>query len=190
MNTNQLQNEILSIIRMVFKDKRVLEKIHAFLMDEIYQEPEPEQMPDKYKKLVIEIADKLLAGLICFFNPDTFEIEYIPKDFADYPEEFEMMTGETCESSGLKHENWQNCITIDPMESHDSFQIMENFVDEVTEASLQKQLITALNKPKPFANFKFLIENSEYRQYWFDFRLKQCEYHVWDIIKEDNEIES
>ena len=120
MNTNQLQGEILAIIKTVFEDKKALQKIHAFLLSEIYEEPEPEEIPKKYKEVISKTADSLLAGLICYFNPDTLEVEDIPKELAYDPEEFEMMTGETFESAGLKHENWQNCITIEPMESHDS----------------------------------------------------------------------
>lgn len=183
MNKNQLQNEILAIIRTVFDDKKALEKIHAFLIAEIYEEPEPEKIPTKYKKVVSEIADGLSAGLICFFNPDTFEVEDIPKELAYDPEEFEMMTGETFESAGLKHENWENCVTIEPMESHDLFKIMEYFVDEVKDINFQEKLTNVLNRKKPFANFKYLVENSDYRQQWFDFRQAKYEFYVWDIIR-------
>ena len=183
MNTNQLQGEILAIIKTVFEDKKALQKIHAFLLSEIYEEPEPEEIPKRYKEVVSKIADSLLAGLICFFNPETFEVEDIPKEMAYDPEEFEMVTGETFESAGLKHENWQNCLTIEPMESHDSFKIMEYFVDEVKDINFQEKLINALNRNKPFANFKYLVENSDYRQQWFDFRQAKYEFYVWDIIR-------
>jgi len=124
MNTNQLQGEILAIIKTVFEDKKTLQKIHAFLLAEIYEESELEEIPEKYIEVVSKIADGLLAGLICYFNPDTLEIEDIPKELAYDAEEFELMTGETFERAGLKHKNWQNCLTIEPMESHDSFKIM------------------------------------------------------------------
>ncbi|WP_297090987.1 UPF0158 family protein [uncultured Draconibacterium sp.] len=185
MNKGQLQNEILAIIRTVFDDKKALEKIHTFLLAEIYAELKPEEIPTKYKKLVSEIADSLLAGLICFFNPDTFEVQDISKDLAYDPEEYEMITGETFESAGLKHETWQNCLTIEPMESHDSFKIMENFVDEIKDTNIQEKLINALNRKKPFANFKYLVEDSDYRQHWFDFRQAQYELYVWGVIKTD-----
>ncbi|TLX74661.1 hypothetical protein E9993_12150 [Labilibacter sediminis] len=190
MNTNQLQNEILAIIRTVYDDKRALEKIHSFLMEEIYQEPEPEEIPDKYKEIVMNIADSLLAGSICFLNLDTLEVEDIPKDLAYDPEEFQMVTGESFENAGLKHESWQDCITIEPMESSEPFRIMENFVDEVNDTSLQKQLVNALNRRRPFANFKYIVESSDYRQQWFDFRQKQWEYYTWRIITESEDFKS
>ena len=52
---------------------------------------------------------------------------------------------------------------------------------------LQNKLISALNNRRPFANFKVLVENSEYREQWFEFRQKAYELHVWDLIKVDLE---
>jgi len=60
---------------------------------------------------------------------------------------------------------------------------MGYFVDEVDDANLQRKLINALNNRKPFANFKWLIDNSEHRQKWFDFRQKEHERYVWREIE-------
>jgi hypothetical protein len=185
MDTNQLRDEILAVIRTVFDDKTALQKIHTFLMDEIYEEPEEEEIPEKYKKVIDNIADNLLAGFICFFNPETLEVEDIPKDLAYDPEEFEMITGETWESAGIKHEEWDKCIEIEPMESRDSFKVMEYFVDEIDDQQMQNKLINALRRHRPFANFKHIVENSDYRQQWFDFRQKQWELYAWRIIQAD-----
>ena len=190
MNKNQLQNEILGIIRTIFEDKNALEKIHHFLLEEIYVEPKPDEIPEKYKKVVHEIAGSLSAGLICYFNPDTLEIEDLPETMVLDPEEYEMMTGESANSLKLKHTNWKNCIEIEPMESHESFKIMEYFIDEVTDNHLREKLIDALNRKKPFANFKYLVENSECRQQWFDFKQNQLEQYVWDFIQMSVESET
>ena len=48
MNAQQLLNEILPILSIVKEDKKKLEKIHRFLMDEIYEEPEKTEIPGKY----------------------------------------------------------------------------------------------------------------------------------------------
>jgi len=62
---------------------------------------------------------------------------------------------------------------------------MEYFIDEIDDNNLQNRLINALNRRKPFANFKYIVETSKYRQQWFDFRQKQWEYYVWDILKNE-----
>lgn len=183
MNNNQLLQEILAALKTIQEDRPKLEKLHQFVFEEIYEEPEAEEIPAKYKKTVHEIADSLQAGLICFLNPDNLEVESIPERLAYDPEEFEMSTGETFESAGINHENWPRCVEIEPMDSHESFQIMEYFIDEISDKNLQEKVIKALNKPKPFANFKRLVEYSDYRQQWFDFRMKQYEYYVWNDIQ-------
>lgn len=43
MNKSQLQDEILAIIRTFFNDKKALQKIHRFLLSEIYEEPATEK---------------------------------------------------------------------------------------------------------------------------------------------------
>ena len=141
------------------------------------------EIPEKYKKAVAEMADSLLAGLVCFFNPETLEIEFIPKDLAYDPEEYELVTGEAWESAGLKHEDWPKCIDIEPMESSEAYLVMENFTDEISDDDLRNQLLNALDRRKPFANFKHIVENSTYRQQWFDFRQKSYEEYVWNTIR-------
>ncbi|MGQ1948702.1 hypothetical protein ACT3CD_16545 [Geofilum sp. OHC36d9] len=50
---------------------------------------------------------------------------------------------------------------------------MADFAESVDDTRLQDKLINALNRPNPFQNFKWQIDNSgEYRQQWFDF--KKC----------------
>ncbi len=182
MNAQQLLDEILPILRSVMEDKDKLKKIHRFLMDEIYEEAEETEIPEKYKSLVSETADSISAGLVCFINGDTLEIESLPKDTIEDPDEFEAMTGENLESIGLKHYDWKNCITIEPVDSHESFKIMEGFVDKVPDSKFQQKLIYALNRKRPFANFKYLIDNSDYRQDWFDYRQAWLEQYVYDIL--------
>lgn len=64
MNPHKLLNEILPILHSVKDDKRKLEKIYRFLTDEIYEEPEETEIPEKYKSVVSETADNISAGLV------------------------------------------------------------------------------------------------------------------------------
>ncbi len=47
---------------------------------------------------------------------------------------------------------------------------MEEFTKTVKDRGLQMRLIQAFQKKKPFAHFKNIIDNSTYRQKWFDFK--------------------
>ena len=188
MTTEELFEEILDILNSVKEDEAALEKINSFLLEEIYDVYADEKIPEKFQKPIASIADSINAGFICFFNLDTLEVEELPDLQVDDPEEFEDLTGVSYEEWNTKPENWKHCIEIRPLVSRDSYQIMELFVEEVDNEKLQQRLRYALNHRKPFANFGRLIDDSEYRQDWFDFRQKQLEQYVWQQV--NNELDN
>lgn len=67
-------------------------------------------------------------------------------------------------------DNCDDYLKIENMTSNKKFELMEEFAENLDNPLLQKKLINALEKSKPFRNFKWLIDNSGlYRQKWFDF---------------------
>jgi len=51
---------------------------------------------------------------------------------------------------------------------------MEEFVDSLEDNTTKMRLLDALRGKKPFANFKYQIDNSgDYRELWFAFRLEK-----------------
>lgn len=182
MKTEKLLDQVLAILSLVKDDKEKLQKLLDFMEREIYEEEdETVRIPEKYQRIVRQIAENLDCGLTCYLNPETLEIEDLPKDLDD-PEEYELMTGEPYDEM-FKHQQWDKCIIVEPPESRESFKIMERFVDEVDDNSLRNRLIDALNKRRPFANFKQLAETSRFRQAWFDFKQQQLEAMVWDELQ-------
>jgi transcription termination factor NusB len=189
MNAQQLLNEILPILHSVKEDKEKLQKILDFLLEEIYEEPdetEPE-IPEKYRELVHTVAENIDCGLVCFINPETLEVEEIPKGmvdgFSDFSLNSELEEDEDEDEQKILHQDWETCITVEPRESNESFKIMEKFVDEVNDKNLKNKLINALNNRKPFANFKNIVESSDHRKEWFAFKQRQLEILVWDELE-------
>jgi hypothetical protein len=78
----------------------------------------------------------------------------------------------------MKHLKWDKCIEIEPLKSHESFEIMADFVNQLKSGRETDKLIQALNGHKPFANFNHQIHNSKYRDDWFAFRQRALEKHV------------
>lgn len=183
----QLLNDILSVLQTIKEDKPKLEKLHDFIVKEIYEETEEMEKPDipgRFKKVVAEVADSLTAGYVCFINPETLESEDIPLHAL---EDYTAMTGEGVEDFNMKHYEWERFIEIRPPESYDSFKIMERFADKVPDTGLREKLIDALNRKKPFAHFKRIIDDSDYRQDWFGFRQARLEEYVYETLT--NEID-
>jgi len=55
---------------------------------------------------------------------------------------------------------------------------MEGFFESVEDLEFKVKLQHSLNNKKPFQNFKRLVDNSYYRQDWFDFKQKTLERYV------------
>lgn len=138
-----------------------------------------EENHSKYPQGIIRrIAQEIDMGMICFLNTDTMEYDsvfgqsydaYYTSDYDDlYQEVYDKVAG------------WEHSIRIEPLESWESFQIMERFIEICIPDNdmIKVRLWNAISKRKPFQNFKFIIDNSEYRQCWFDFKQSQMELFV------------
>ncbi|MGB4577178.1 MAG: UPF0158 family protein [Paludibacter sp.] len=186
MNAQQLLDEILGIIRTVKDNKEILEKILEFLEEEIYIPEEEIQLPQKYTEVVNQIAGSIDAGLVCYLNPDTLETDGFPQQLLSEIFDDEENEDEDPENKfELKYTKWEKYITIEPLESNESFEIMEKFTDRLNDSKIKIQLINALNNRKPFANFKRIIDNSSIRQEWFDFKDKYLRNYVKSIIQNE-----
>lgn len=123
-----------------------------------------------------EIADNLDSGMRCFYNKQTGIIKtvlnfdsWIGADEEPWEEELKEID-----------ENWSDYFEFEGMISRDSFNLMADFAESIDNPRLQDRLINALNKSKPFQNFKWQIDNSgEYRQQWFDFK----NMHYIELVK-------
>lgn len=184
MESSKLLDQILPILHSVKDDEIALQRILDFLQDEIYSEEEKEiQLPEKYNEVVRHIASSIDAGLECYLNPDTLEIDEMPQELIS--EVFLDEDEEPLDEIELKYTQWDKFITIEPLESNESFEIMEKFVNQLGESKIKIQLIDALSHRKPFANFKRVVDNSTIRQDWFDFKSKCLQNYVISIIQSE-----
>ena len=123
------------------------------------------------EKQIEEIADNLDSEMRCFYNLRTGELKtllntdrWIGADFEPWEEDSKEID-----------ENWADYFEFESFDTHGSFRIMADFAESVDDTELQDKLIDTLNRPKPFRNFKWHIDNSgAYRQQWFD--LKKLRY--------------
>jgi hypothetical protein len=117
-----------------------------------------------------ELADNLDFGLRCFVHKDKKTIVTTP-DTINNPDSDSESWDEANEEI---ENNFDSYVEIEKMDSHELFRLMEKFIDMVDNAPLRDKLEEALRRQKPFANFKFDIDNSgSYRQKWFDFKKQQ-----------------
>ena len=95
----------------------------------------------------------------------------MPKEWLSDDYDIESISGINKDELDIfKHNDWENCLEVEPLESHESFRIMEEFALQLINIPMQNKLIQALSNRKPFANFKRIIDNSTERQNWFGFK--------------------
>ncbi|MTI21245.1 hypothetical protein E1176_09455 [Fulvivirga sp. RKSG066] len=119
------------------------------------------------EKQIIEIAELLDTGMICFYHRPTGRIDSHPDPNDPYfdPEPWQDVIDR------IENE-WGNYERIEKMESFESYRVIENFAYSLADESFKKKILNAISKRKPFRNFKNLIDYSDYRQNWFDFKNK------------------
>ena len=69
------------------------------------------------------------------------------------------------------------------MKSKEAFRVMENFIREIHDVDLQQNLVRILERKRPFAYFKEVVESSQYRENWFDYRSKATRNYVKDQLE-------
>jgi hypothetical protein len=127
-------------------------------------------------RFILALADEFDSELLFF--PDT--LKHYDMDTEAWSEEMEKFDN-----------NFDEYKEIDGLESHDSFEIMADFVETLPDSKrLKNKLIEALNRKRPFREFKFVIDNSgEYRQKWFEFKDRRLQEWVTDRFNEIIELE-
>lgn len=74
---------------------------------------------------------------------------------------------------------------IQSMPSHESFSIMEDFVEQMKGGEEKRRLLQALLKRKPFRTFKdALFDMPEIREKWFAFKNEQMTAHVLNWLED------
>ena len=130
-------------------------------------------MENPKSNIIKEIAQELDCGNDCYYNPKTNEIITIP-NFGEMMDEDEFRDAFGAELKKVT-KNKADFIKIEVLESFQSFKIMEHFIVQIADKQFQSELENILERKKPFQNFKNRIDNSDYRQNWFDFKQNELE---------------
>jgi Uncharacterised protein family (UPF0158) len=118
--------------------------------------------------VIKEIAQNLEAGMQSWYHIPTGDILIAPDTIKHYVDD-ELWKDAFSEIETKMHE----CIAFKCLETYEEFRIMESFAaTEVRDEKLSAMLINALSNRKPFRHFKDIIDNSDYREAWFAFRLQ------------------
>jgi len=122
------------------------------------------------KEQVKEISEQLDCGFRAFYHKQTGDLIFVP----DTDKYFDIDIKAWQDDLDKLERNFLEYQEVHAMESGDSFQVMVDFAEQLTDLNLKNKLITALNRKKPFRGFKFVIDYAGVqRQAWFDFKNKR-----------------
>ena len=133
-------------------------------------------MDNYYKNIIKNIAQELDCGFNCYLNLKTEEIITIPGfSYVSDEEEFRKAFEEDYKKI---EQHKADLIKFEVLESFESFKIMEQFTEQLPDEKLRIELENILARKRPFQNFKNKVDQSDFRQSWFDFKQKELEKRV------------
>ena len=122
---------------------------------------------DKLNSIIAEIAEHNDCGMNAFVHRKSLKLIFIPNEFRhDLDDVAEFYIEDLTEIDN----NFDLFFKIEPPNSHESFNIMKDFAENLDQDKLKNVLISALNNRKPFSNFKHIVDNSDIREKWFEFK--------------------
>jgi len=132
-----------------------------------------------------DIATDLEMGMVCYLHKKTGKKIAIIDWENDFSGDTELWAKDIKEIK--KHP--EKYYKINGMDTHDSFEIMRDFMDTVQYDPLKEKLRDAIDKRKPFRQFKNVIDNSDERENWFSFKTQKYIEWVKEQIKTFNDTE-
>jgi len=117
-----------------------------------------------------EIAEELDMGFRAFIHKTTGALIFVPSE-----DDLENMEADAWEEElKLLKKQRKSYEEIEKWSSSEAFNMMRDFTEQLTTApQLKNNLAYALNNRKPFGHFMAIIHDSgEYRDQWFDYKLK------------------
>jgi hypothetical protein len=117
------------------------------------------------EKTIKEIVGELESGCICFLHKSNGSIESYPEELDHYNMD------ELWKTIIDKIENdLDSYIKFEKMDTHQAYELMSDFASSIDATDFRNRLEEILNRSKPFRHFKHEIDNSDYREAWFDFK--------------------
>ncbi len=120
-----------------------------------------------------EIAREIFNGNTCYINKRSAKITTIDHSIED-PEKL-VAQEQTQAELEKKIEKY---VKIEKLTAENEMRIMKDFLEELPDKSIRKQLSNALNRKNPVRNFNQAVESDmELNQHWRNFNFE--EYQRW-----------
>ena len=122
-------------------------------------------------QIIKKVAKLVNRGNTCYINRKNRKIVTIaPEDESDLDPELTI----------------EKCIIVPPMPKQSLSMVMQDFLLEVTDNSIKKELVNALRRKSPMRNFMQVIDNSiDVGQHWRRYRAERYEQYVRQVFVDE-----
>ncbi len=127
-----------------------------------------------FEELLLALEGFLSEEIQYFLDTETGEVIPLHDDFDDADEIRKRI------HAGLG----ERYRCIEPLETHESFRIMEDFAGSLPESRLRSRLLDVLSHQKPFRRFKDVVHSDlDLRNQWFAFRDEALAQHASEWLQ-------
>jgi len=124
-------------------------------------------MENNKEKLLKHVEEALeLTGMRHFIHKETYELLSYPDDESSIYIDIDLFEDTIQEIA----QNQESYIEVEPISSREGYIIMEDFTDTVHNLSKQGALMHALNKPNPFRQFRYALEDIDLLEKWYTYK--------------------
>lgn len=124
------------------------------------------------------MAKEIAIGNTCYIHRFTSKITTI-----DHSIEDTKLLAAQEETQAELEKKIENYVKLEKLNAEDKLVIMNNFLEEVVDRSVRKQLTNALKRKNPARNFTTAVEGDmELNQHWRNFNVKEYQRWVANVI--------
>ncbi len=179
MKTNELYQMVLTRLGHIKEDESKLAEVYV-LLEQIGAGSTEEEIlsadidnGEEYRDIVMQIADAVNDGYVCFFNPETLEIEQIDRETWVDPVEIVEQNEDLMDEYQLDFAKWDNYIRFEPFRKDDLLRIVEKFATQIDDPSLAQKLENALEAEKGIHKLTQLIRDANKEDAWNVFKKQE-----------------
>jgi len=131
------------------------------------------------KQAVInQLAKEVAKGNTCYVNRRTSKITIIDNSAED-----ENLVNQQVELLQQIQKKIDNYVKIEEPDQDYQLNIMKEFLDELTDRSVSKQLSNALNRKNPMRNFKMAVASDmDLNNHWSNYKSEEYQRWVANVI--------
>ncbi|SRR5665213_1659493 len=129
----------------------------------------------------------MVSGMKVFYHLHTGELVTFPDELRWGGEVEEEFWG--IEIAKIE-ENFHEYVAFNVMESHESFQVIEDYIETIAEKDVREKFENIIQRKKPFQQFKYLLfDYPVLRERWFLYKDERYREYVQEQVDNYNRIE-